>query len=202
MTRARSRRATGTCDYVVVGSGAGGGTRRGAAGRGRRAGPAARSRRRSARANGGDRAAMGDANRLPDDYDVPAFHPFATENEALRWDFFVRHYADRRSAARPDYRSTGTDGGRRRPLSARRDARRLHRAQCDDPDRAARFRLGRHRRADRRRVLARRQHARATSAGSSTAATARAGTLPRRFGIDRTRPRLGRLAADREGAAA
>ena len=37
---------------------------------------------------------MGEANRLPDDYDVPAFHPFASENEALRWDFFVRHYAD------------------------------------------------------------------------------------------------------------
>ncbi|MGD9510645.1 MAG: GMC family oxidoreductase, partial [Geminicoccaceae bacterium] len=37
---------------------------------------------------------MGPANRLPDDYDVPAFHPFATENEALRWDFHVRHYAD------------------------------------------------------------------------------------------------------------
>ena len=32
--------------------------------------------------------------RLPDDYDVPAFHPFASENPALRWDFFVRHYAD------------------------------------------------------------------------------------------------------------
>src|SRR5208337_5000126 len=32
--------------------------------------------------------------RLPDDYDVPAFHPFASENPAMRWDFFVRHYAD------------------------------------------------------------------------------------------------------------
>jgi choline dehydrogenase-like flavoprotein len=33
-------------------------------------------------------------NALPEDYDVPAFHSLATENEALRWDFFVRHYKD------------------------------------------------------------------------------------------------------------
>lgn len=32
--------------------------------------------------------------RLPCDYDVPAFHAFASENEAMKWDFFVRHYAD------------------------------------------------------------------------------------------------------------
>ena len=32
--------------------------------------------------------------RLPEDYQVPAFHPFASENPALRWDFFVRHYDD------------------------------------------------------------------------------------------------------------
>ena len=30
---------------------------------------------------------------LPPDYNVPAFHPFASENPALRWDFWVRHYA-------------------------------------------------------------------------------------------------------------
>lgn len=32
--------------------------------------------------------------RLPCDYDVPAFHAFASENEAMKWDFFVRHYTD------------------------------------------------------------------------------------------------------------
>ena len=32
--------------------------------------------------------------RLPCDYDVPAFHAFASENEAMKWDYFVRHYAD------------------------------------------------------------------------------------------------------------
>ena len=35
-----------------------------------------------------------DLNRLPLDYDVPAFHGFASENEAMKWDFFVRHYSD------------------------------------------------------------------------------------------------------------
>lgn len=30
---------------------------------------------------------------LDADYQVPAFHPFATEHPGLRWDFWVRHYA-------------------------------------------------------------------------------------------------------------
>jgi choline dehydrogenase len=29
-----------------------------------------------------------------DDYHVPAFHAFASEHPALKWDFWVRHYAD------------------------------------------------------------------------------------------------------------
>ncbi len=43
--------------------------------------------------SGGD-PAQPHLNRLPHDYDVPAFHGFASENEAMKWDFFVRHYAD------------------------------------------------------------------------------------------------------------
>src|SRR5205807_3151728 len=39
-------------------------------------------------------------NRLPDDYDVPVFHAFASENKKMKWDFFVRHYADDARQAR------------------------------------------------------------------------------------------------------
>jgi len=79
-------------DYIVVGSGAGGGT---LAARLAEAG-------RSVlllEAGGDPRQLSGTndyqpgINRLPDDYDVPAFHGFASENDAMRWDFFVRHYA-------------------------------------------------------------------------------------------------------------
>lgn len=30
-----------------------------------------------------------ETNRLPADYDVPAFRAFASENSALKWDLFV-----------------------------------------------------------------------------------------------------------------
>ncbi len=77
--------ADGDCDHIVIGAGAGGGT---LAARLAEAG-----RRVVLLDAGGDPKAAHDP-RLPDDYDVPAFHPFASENPALRWDFFVRHYAD------------------------------------------------------------------------------------------------------------
>ena len=39
-------------------------------------------------------------------YSVPAFHGDATEDEALRWDYFVRHYADdERSRLDPKFRA-------------------------------------------------------------------------------------------------
>jgi choline dehydrogenase len=66
-------------DYVVVGSGAGGG-------------PLACNL-----ALKGFRVLLLEAggDDEPIDYKVPAFHARASEHEALRWDYFVRHYANR-----------------------------------------------------------------------------------------------------------
>jgi choline dehydrogenase len=80
-------------EYVVVGSGAGGGTvaaRLAEAGRSvilLEAGSDPKA------GHGGDPLAP-HADRLPSDYEVPAFHGFASENAAMKWDFYVRHYAD------------------------------------------------------------------------------------------------------------
>jgi choline dehydrogenase len=81
------------CEYIIVGSGAGGGTlaaRLAEAGRSVLVLEAGGDPREL---QGGD-PIQPDDNRLPYDYDVPAFHGFASENEAVRWDFFVRHYSD------------------------------------------------------------------------------------------------------------
>ena len=82
-----------TFDYVVVGSGAGGGT---VAARLAEAGMSV-----LVLEAGPDPAALR-AEGLPQDYDVPAFHPFASENEAMAWNFWVHDYGDdakRRSRA-------------------------------------------------------------------------------------------------------
>ncbi len=96
------------CDYVIVGSGAGGGT---LAARLAEAG-----KRVVVLEAGGDPR---DGPGLPEDYDVPAFHTLASEHPAMRWDFFVQHYADaarqrRDPKLQPDgiyYPRAGTLGG-------------------------------------------------------------------------------------------
>jgi choline dehydrogenase-like flavoprotein len=88
------------CEYVVVGSGAGGGTLA--------ARLAEEGRQVVLLEAGGDPRLLQDAgSRLPDDYDVPCFNGFSTENAALKWDFFVRHYTDQEQQKRdPKYRET------------------------------------------------------------------------------------------------
>jgi choline dehydrogenase-like flavoprotein len=58
--------------------------------------------------SGGDPSQPG-VDRLPGDYDVPAFHAFASENDAMRWDFFVRRRPE--PAPTEYYPRAGTLGG-------------------------------------------------------------------------------------------
>ncbi len=88
-----------TVDYVVVGSGAGGGV---VAARLAEAGMSV-----LVLEAGADPASL-QAEGLPDDYDVPAFHPFATENKAMAWNYRVHDFGD------DEQRRPGVDASGRR----------------------------------------------------------------------------------------
>ena len=90
---------TNDWDYVIVGSGAGGGTL---------AARLAEAGMRVLLIEAGGDPRRGD-RRLPDDYDVPAFHAFASENPAISWNFQVRHYADE-ERQRKDWKYTTGQG--------------------------------------------------------------------------------------------
>jgi choline dehydrogenase-like flavoprotein len=88
-------------EYIVVGSGAGGGT---LAARLAEAG-----RSVLLLEAGGDPLATAGPG-LPEDYQVPAFHAFASENPLVKWDFFVRHYASE-ERQKKDYKYTAERNG-------------------------------------------------------------------------------------------
>ncbi len=101
-------------DYIVVGSGAGGGTLAARLAEGGRSVLLLEAGGDPRQLSGTNDDQPG-INRLPDDYDVPSFHGFASENDAMRWDFFVRHYASEALQAKDpkyvrDYRGVPVNG--------------------------------------------------------------------------------------------
>ncbi len=95
--------ASADCEYIVVGSGAGGGTVAARLAEAGRSVILLEAGGDPHKLSGGDSITEGE-DRLPADYDVPAFHAFASENSAMKWDYFVRHYDDDREQLRdPNY---------------------------------------------------------------------------------------------------
>jgi choline dehydrogenase len=127
-------------DYIVIGSGAGGG-------------PLAARLAEAERPDGpgGYTVLLLEAGgeEEPWNYQVPVFHGSATEDEELRLDHYVRHYADEARQARDPKYVIECNLGRHGVYYPRAHTRRLYRALRDDHHPASRQRLadhpGRHR---------------------------------------------------------
>jgi choline dehydrogenase len=87
-----------TYDYIVVGSGAGGGPL------------AARLAESGMHVLLMEAGADGIGDHDSDEYAVPAFHGLATEDPTTSWQFFVRHYADLKQQERDDKFIAARDG--------------------------------------------------------------------------------------------
>lgn len=95
-------------DYIIVGSGAGGGTL---------AARLAENHMRVFLIEAGGDPIDTDGDRLPDDYTVPGFHAFACENPGMSWNFHVQHYGDTARQAR-DTKYDAARGGVLYPRAA------------------------------------------------------------------------------------
>ena len=147
-------------EYIIVGSGAGGGTLA--------ARLAEQGRRVLVLEAGGDPMQMqgGDAlypatNRLPTDYEIPVLHPFSVENEAMQMGFLGPPLWQRRTPEKrlQVSRGVGRPTGGWRALSSRRVSRWLHGPQCHDHRLSSQPGLGRSGRDHGRRLVECREHA-------------------------------------------